>query len=75
MLFSKKIKKTVHVEGMSCQHCVAHVKSALESIDGVSNAKVDLDSKTAVIKSSAEISDSDIRKVVDEAGYKVTEIE
>lgn len=75
MLFGKKIKKTVHVEGMSCQHCVAHVKSALESIDRVSNVKVDLDSKTAIIKSSAEINDDDIKKVIDEAGYKAAGIE
>mgnify|MGYP000991468328 FL=1 len=47
MFFKGKIKKTVHVEGMSCQHCVQHVKSALESIKGVSSAKVDLNSKTA----------------------------
>lgn len=60
---------------MSCQHCVNHVKSALESIEGVSNVKVNLGSNTAVIKSSAEISDSNIEKVVKEAGYEVKSIE
>lgn len=75
MLFKGKIKKTVYVEGMSCQHCVNHVKSALESIEGVSNVKVNLGSNTAVIKSSAEISDSNIEKVVKEAGYEVKSIE
>ena len=75
MLFKGKIKKTIHVEGMSCQHCVNRVKSALESIEGVSNVKVNLESNTAVIKSSTEISDSNIEKVVKDAGYEVTSIE
>ncbi|MFL0196679.1 heavy-metal-associated domain-containing protein [Clostridium sp. WILCCON 0269] len=75
MLFKGKIKKIIHVEGMECQHCVNHVKSALESIEGVSNVKVDLGSKTAVIKSSSEISDSHIQQIVKEAGYEVKGIE
>ncbi|HBC95288.1 MAG TPA: heavy metal transport/detoxification protein [Clostridium sp.] len=75
MFFKGKIKKTVHVEGMSCQHCVQHVKSALESIKGVSSAKVDLNSKTAVIKSSSEIDNSDIEKAIKDAGYEVKSIE
>ena len=75
MFFKGKIKKTIHVEGMSCQHCVQHVKSALESIEGVSSAKVDLDSKTAVIKSSSEISNSKIEEAVKDAGYEVKDIE
>lgn len=75
MLFKGKIKKIIYVEGMSCQHCVNHVKSALESIEGVSNVKVNLGSNTAVIKSSTEISDSNIQEVVKEAGYEVKSIE
>ena len=75
MLFKGKIKKVIHVEGMTCQHCVSHVKSALESIKGVSNVNVNLDSNTAVIKSSTEISDSNIEKVVKDAGYEVKSIE
>lgn len=74
MFFKNKIKKTIHVEGMSCNHCVNHVKSALESVNGISNVKVDLDSKTAVVKCSSEVNDSDIKSVVKEAGYEVTDI-
>ena len=32
------MNKTVKVEGMMCQHCVAHVKKALEGVDGVEEA-------------------------------------
>ena len=36
-----------------CQHCVAHVKKALEGIEGVEEAVVDLDSNSATAKLSA----------------------
>lgn len=75
MFFKNKIKKTVHVEGMSCQHCVQHVKEALESIDGVSSAKVDLENKTAVIKSLNDIDNNAIKEAVKDAGYEVSGIE
>lgn len=75
MFFKNKIKKTVHVEGMTCQHCVQHVKDALESIDGVSSAKVDLNSKIAVLKSSNEVDDNAIKQAVKDAGYEVSGIE
>lgn len=75
MLFKSKIKKIIQVEGMSCQHCVNRVKTALESMNGVSNVKVNLGDNTAVIKSSDEIPDSDIREVIEKAGYEVKSIE
>ena len=30
--------KTLYIEGMMCPHCEAHVKKALEALDGVSEA-------------------------------------
>lgn len=38
---------TVKVKGMSCQHCVASTKKALEAIEGVSNVEVNLDQGSA----------------------------
>ena len=29
------MKKVIRVEGMMCEHCVAHVKKALEAVEGV----------------------------------------
>lgn len=34
---------------MHCEKCVARVKDALESIDGVTSADVDLDANSAVV--------------------------
>ena len=38
---------TVPIKGMSCQHCVASVKKALEEIPGISNVEVNLDKAEA----------------------------
>lgn len=46
------MEKKLSVEGMMCQHCVAHVKKALEGIEGVEEAVVDLDSNSATAKLS-----------------------
>ena len=47
------MEKKLNVEGMMCQHCVAHVKGALEGVDGVTEAVVDLEAGTAVAKCAA----------------------
>ena len=38
---------TVSIKGMSCPHCVASTKKALEEIDGVSNVEVSLEKNEA----------------------------
>jgi copper chaperone len=58
-----------NVSGMTCGHCVAHVKEALEATSGVVSAAVDLDAKTAEVEYNSEISAAEIAAVIDAAGY------
>ena len=67
------MKKTVKIEGMMCMHCVAHVKKALEALEGVTEVEVSLEDKQAVL--AGEVSDDAIRAAISEAGYEVTGIE
>ena len=69
------MEKTLHVEGMMCQHCVARVKKALEAVDGVEEAVVDLDAKTAVAKLAHEVDDATLKAAVEEQDYEVTGVE
>lgn len=69
------MKKAINIEGMSCQHCVAHVTEALEGLSGVKNVEVNLSAGRAIIDTDGEVKDSNIRAAVDEAGYDVTTIE
>lgn len=65
------MKKTFTVEGMSCGHCKAAVEKALKSVDGVENAIVDLQSKTAEVTLLNEVNDDVLKKAITDAGYEV----
>lgn len=67
------MKKTLAVEGMSCAHCVTHVREALESVPGVSKAEVDLDKKRAIVEGPS-LDDEAMKAAVAEAGYRVAGI-
>lgn len=66
------MKKTIHIEGMACQHCAGRVKTALAAL-GI-EAEIDLNAKTAAAQIPQNISDQDIIRAVENAGYKVTGI-
>lgn len=70
----KMNKKVMKIEGMMCKHCVAHVKRALESIEGVS-AEVSLENNEAVVTSVNELNDEVLKNVVEKEDYKVISIQ
>jgi copper chaperone len=67
------MKKVLSIEGMSCSHCVAHVKEALESVVGVTKADVNLRKKQAVVEGST-LDDAAMKSAVADAGYEITAI-
>lgn len=69
------MEKRILVEGMSCGHCVNHVKEALSELNGVTSVAVNLVDKTAVLKADTDIKDADIRLAIEDAGYEVVKIE
>ena len=66
------MEKKIMIEGMMCQHCVAHVTKALTGLPGES-ATVDLEGKCATVSGPA--TDEALKKAVEEAGYQVVSIE
>jgi Cu+-exporting ATPase len=68
------MKKIMDIKGMSCEHCKATVEKALQSVDGVSQAVVDLKAGNAEITLSEPVSDEALKKVVRDAGYEPLEI-
>lgn len=69
------MKKKILVEGMSCGHCVNHVKEALNGLNGVISVNVSLDDKNAVIEANTDVKDEDIKFAIEDAGYEVVGIE
>lgn len=63
------MKKIISVDGMSCEHCASAVKTALESLDGVKAAKVDLKKKSATVKLNDNVADDVLKAAVTEAGF------
>jgi copper chaperone len=59
------------VTGMTCNHCVKHVTTALEGVAGVSQAKVDLARGEAVVEGNAEL--ADLIAAVKDEGYEAEE--
>ncbi len=41
---------TLKIDGMTCGHCVMHVKEALLAVEGVTAANVDLQTGTATVQ-------------------------
>ena len=63
------MEKILNVEGMSCNHCTASVKKALEGLDGVKEADVSLEEKNAKVELDKEVADEALVKAVEDAGY------
>lgn len=68
-----EMKKVLIVEGMSCGHCKAAVEKALKAVDGVENAVVDLEKKSAEVTLNKDVKDEELKNAVINAGYEVTE--
>ena len=69
------MKKKISIEGMSCQHCVNHVKVALEDLEGVKSVEVDLESKSALVEFKSDLLDEDFKTAIEEVGYEVVGID
>ncbi|MBR5636912.1 MAG: heavy metal translocating P-type ATPase [Pseudobutyrivibrio sp.] len=64
----KKMKITV--KGMMCQHCEAHVKKALEAIDGIESAVANHEENLVTLETSKEVDEALIKAAVEGAGYE-----
>jgi len=63
-------QKTIHIEGMSCQHCVMRVKRAIEGLAGISELSVEIGTANVTFDES-KIQQTDIENAVVKAGYKI----
>ncbi len=65
---------TVKIKGIMCEHCENHVRTALEALPEVSEAVVSHKEGTAILTMAGPLNEKQIKKAVDEAGYKVLSI-
>lgn len=59
---------------MSCDHCKRTVEQALKAVDGVQDAVVDLEQKTATVTLQKDVPDDVLRRAVEAEEYEVLSI-
>lgn len=65
---------TIHVDGMTCGHCVSAVTDEVGRIDGVTQVSVDLvagGQSTVTVRSASPLSPDSLAAAIDEAGYSI----
>ena len=68
-------KMKIKVNGMMCAHCEAHVKKALEAIDGIESAEASHEKNLVTVTNSKDIDEELIKAAITEAGYEYAGIE
>lgn len=67
---TKEVTMKITVNGMSCPHCEAHTKEALEKIEGIAEATCDHTTNSAIIITNKEVPEEELRSAVEAAGYE-----
>ena len=65
---------TLHIDGMSCQHCVRAVDEALGGVAGVASKEVEIGT-ARVTYDAAETTPDVLAQAVEAEGYEVKEVE
>lgn len=68
---NKTMNKIIKVNGMMCMHCEAHVKKALEEIDGVIEALPSHEKGNVTVKLSKDVPDDVLKGAIESQGYTV----
>jgi copper chaperone len=58
------------IRGMTCNHCVAAVRKALEEVNGVEDVDVRLEPGSATVRGDADV--EDLVAAVKQAGYEAS---
>lgn len=69
------MRKKLLIDGMSCGHCVNHLKTALsEDIQGVNVIEVNLEGKYAIVEMNDSVSKDELKSVIEDIGYELVGI-
>ncbi|CAB0525601.1 copper chaperone [Corynebacterium diphtheriae] len=67
-----EMKKNYHVDGMTCQHCVASVTEELLELPSTQGVDVDLETGRVVV-TGEDFTDAEVKAAVEEAGFTLRE--
>ena len=65
------MKYELKIKGMMCMHCQKHASDALNGMEKVKHAEVDLENETATVEALEPIAEQEFKDVIAEEGYEV----
>ena len=66
------MQKIIDVDGITCDHCVATIKKAIESLSGIIKVNVDIQKQQVVVEFNESLKNSKkILEKIGEAGFEV----
>ena len=70
------MEKKLLIEGMSCNHCVNHVKTAVtEDIKGIDVKEVNLDGKYALVDMADGVNEDELKALIADLGFELKAIQ
>lgn len=70
------MKVKLLIDGMSCSHCVNHLRIALtEDIEGIEVISINLEEKYAEVNMSELVKRDELKCVIEELGFDLKEIQ
>ena len=70
------MEKKLLIEGMSGNHCVNHVKTALtEDIKGIDVKEVNLDGKYALVDMADGVNEDELKALIADLGFELKAIQ
>ena len=70
------MEKKLLIAGMSCNHCVNHVKTALtEDIKGIDVKEVNLDGKYALVDMADGVNEDELKALIADLGFELKAIQ
>ena len=67
------MEKKLLIEGMSCNHCVNHVRT--EDIKGVEVREVSLDGKYAIVNMDDSVKEEELKALIEDLGFQLIAIQ
>ena len=67
------MKKVLSIDGMHCNHCKMSAEKALMGVAGVTDVKINLEKKEAVVTGDA-LENEALTKAIADAGFTVTAV-
>ena len=69
------MRKKLMIEGMSCNHCINHLKTTLsEDINGIKVIEISLEDKFAIVDINNNVNLNKLNELVEELGFELKDI-